>query len=255
MAILIFLLLHWFLSLFGQTFFLHRYGAHKMFTMTVFWEKFFYIFSWLTQGSSYLNPRAYAILHRMHHAYSDTEKDPHTPHFFKGVYSMMMHTRKIYNDVLNRRVEVEEKFDRGFPEYPVIDKIADSWITRIAFGAGYFAFYVAFATHWWMYLLLPVHFLMGPVHGAIVNWAGHKYGYRNFKDGDKSKNTLVFDFLMMGELFQNNHHHAGSKPNFAAKWFEFDPTYPIILLLDKLNIIQLNRVRVPSRRERRLNKH
>ena len=84
---------------------------------------------------------------------------------------------------------------------------------------------------------------MGPIHGAIVNWAGHKYGYRNFKDGDKSRNTLALDFLMMGELFQNNHHHAGSKPNFASKWFELDPTYPIIWLLDKLHVIQLVRVK------------
>jgi stearoyl-CoA desaturase (delta-9 desaturase) len=84
MIIFLFLILHWYLSLFGQTFFLHRYGAHKMFTMNKFWEKFFYLFAWITQGSSYLNPRAYAILHRMHHAYSDTEKDPHTPHFFQG---------------------------------------------------------------------------------------------------------------------------------------------------------------------------
>ena len=44
MIIFVFLILHWYLSLFGQTFFLHRYSAHKMFTMNKFWEKFFYIF-------------------------------------------------------------------------------------------------------------------------------------------------------------------------------------------------------------------
>jgi stearoyl-CoA desaturase (delta-9 desaturase) len=92
-----------------------------------------------------------------------------------------------------------------------------------------------------MYLLLPIHFLMGPVHGAIVNWAGHKYGYRNFNENDYSKNTLVFDFLMLGELFQNNHHHAGARANFAAKWWEIDPVYPIIILLDKVKIIRLVR--------------
>lgn len=243
MIIIVFLIVHWYASLFGQTFFLHRYGAHKMFTMNKFWEIFFYLFSWITQGSSYLNPRAYAILHRMHHAYSDTEKDPHTPHFFKEVFTMMMHTKRIYNDVLNKRVVIEEKFDRNFPEYPAIDRVADSWFTRIFFAGLYVAFYIAFATHWWMYLFLPIHFLMGPIHGAIVNWAGHKYGYRNFNEKDHSKNTLILDFLMMGELFQNNHHHRGSRPNFAAKWFEFDPTYPIILLLDKLKVIQLVKVR------------
>ena len=56
---------------------------------------------------------------------------------------------------------------------------------------------------------------MGPVHGAIVNWAGHKIGYRNYDSDDNSKNTLVFDVLTMGELFQNNHHKWGQAPNFA----------------------------------------
>src|SRR3954462_14436430 len=159
MAIVLFLIGHWYLSLFGQTFYLHRYAAHKMFTMSKGWEKFWYIFSWVTQGSSYLNARAYAILHRMHHAYSDTEKDPHSPHFFKEVFTMMMYTRTVYNGVLHGTMQVEEKFDRHFPEFAKIDRIADAWPTRIAFGLGYIAFYVAFATHWWMYLLLPVHFL------------------------------------------------------------------------------------------------
>ncbi|MDP1802058.1 MAG: acyl-CoA desaturase [Bacteroidota bacterium] len=239
MIILLFLILHWYLSLFGQTFFLHRYSAHKMFTMNKFWEKFFYIFAWVSQGSSYLNARAYAILHRMHHAYSDTEKDPHTPHFFKDAYHMMLHTRAIYNDVLNKRVVVEEKFDRNFPEYPTIDKIADNWITRLAFAGLYIAFYVVFATQWWMFLFLPIHFFIGPIQGAIVNWAGHKYGYRNFDCPDKSKNTFFIDIFLMGELFQNNHHQAGARPNFAAKWWELDPTYPIIWVLDKMRIIKL----------------
>jgi stearoyl-CoA desaturase (Delta-9 desaturase) len=214
-----------------------------MFTMSPFWEKFWYVFLWITQGSSYLNPRAYAILHRMHHAHSDTKEDPHSPQFFKEVFSMMKHTGSIYNAVLHNKIPIEEKYEKNIPSYPKLDKWADSWFSRIGFGTAYVLFYIAFAQYWWMYLLLPIHFLMGPVHGAIVNWAGHKYGYRNFNEPDKSKNTLVFDFLMLGELFQNNHHHAGSRANFAAKWYELDPVYPIILLLDKLKIIQLVRVK------------
>jgi stearoyl-CoA desaturase (delta-9 desaturase) len=241
MAILIFFIAHWYLSLFGQTFFLHRYAAHKMFTTSPFMERFFYFFTWFTQGSSYLNPRAYAILHRMHHAYSDTEKDPHSPHFFKEVFSMMMQTKKVYQGVKDGTMQVEERFAKNLPQWDALDKLADAWITRILFGVAYTAFYIAFATHWWMFLLLPVHYLMGPVHGAIVNWAGHKYGYRNFDEKDHSRNTLILDFLMMGELFQNNHHRHGSRPNFAAKWYEFDPTYPIMILLDKAGLIRLNR--------------
>jgi stearoyl-CoA desaturase (delta-9 desaturase) len=103
------------------------------------------------------------------------------------------------------------------------------------------------------YLLLPIHFMMGPIHGAIVNWCGHKYGYRNFDttQHDKSRNTLIFDFVTMGELFQNNHHKFGMSPNFAARRFEIDPTYPIIKLLAWLKIIDLGPApqyaRFPSR--------
>lgn len=41
MSILAFFLAHWYLSLFAQTFFLHRYAAHQMFTMNKTWEKTF----------------------------------------------------------------------------------------------------------------------------------------------------------------------------------------------------------------------
>jgi len=241
MYILIFFVSHWYLSLFSQTFYLHRYSAHKMFTMNKFWEKFFYLFTYLTQGASYLTPRPYAIMHRMHHAFSDTEKDPHSPHFFKEVMSMMKYTYKIFSGIHNNKLQFDAKFDRNFPEWKTVDWMANTWTSRLLFGTGYVIFYVYFATSWWMYFLLPIHFLMGPVHGAIVNWAGHKYGYRNFNENDHSKNTLFFDFLMLGELFQNNHHHAGARPNFAAKWWEIDPVYPIIKILDKVKIIKLVR--------------
>ena len=40
--------------------------------------------TWFFQGSSYLVPRAYGVMHRMHHVYSDTEKDPHSPLKFQN---------------------------------------------------------------------------------------------------------------------------------------------------------------------------
>ena len=81
---------------------------------------------------------------------------------------------------------------------------------------------------------------MGPIHGFIVNWFGHKHGYRNFdKLHDKSKNTLFIDFLMLGELYQNNHHRFPTKNNFAFKWYEIDFGYIIIKLFHKIGIITI----------------
>ncbi len=241
MIILYFFLAHWFLSLFCQTFFLHRYGAHKMFTTSPFWEKFFYFLTFISQGSSFLNPRAYAILHRMHHAYSDTEKDPHSPHFFRDVWQMTMHTKEIYSNYANHKVEPEKAFRGNYPEWPALDKIGDMWIVRILFGALYVLFYVKFATAWWMFLLLPIHFFMGPIHGAIVNWCGHKYGYSNYDNDDHSKNSLPIDIFLMGELMQNNHHKKPNSINFAQKKFEIDPSYQIIKVLTFLRIIKLRK--------------
>lgn len=241
MAILVFFLTHWFLSLFCQTFFLHRYASHKMFTMTKFWERFFYFFTFIAQGASFLNPRAYAIMHRMHHAYSDTEKDPHSPHFFRDVWQMTMKTKDIYLNYTKYRIEPEKPFSGNYPEWPLLDKISDSWIVRILFGIGYLAVYLKFAAAWWMFLLIPVHLFMGPVHGAIVNWCGHKYGYASYNNHDHSKNTLPIDLLLMGELMQNNHHKSPNSINFAQKWFEFDPTFPIIHVLNFIGIIKIRK--------------
>lgn len=241
MYILIFFLAHWYLSLFAQTFYLHRYAAHQMFTMNKFWEKFFYFFTWVFQGSSFLSPKAYGIMHRLHHAYADTDKDPHSPMYSKNLFDMMKKTLVVYLSILNDTKEMDDKFKKGVPYWPSFEKVAGSWIVRIAWGVFYFLVYYHYATHWWMYLLLPIHFFMGPVHGAIINWFAHKYGYVSFKVNDTAKNLLPIDFLMMGESYHNNHHKYGGRANFGKKWHEFDPTYPIIFLFNSLQIIHLKK--------------
>src|SRR5271165_5366248 len=104
MVIALFFVAHWQISVFFQSFFLHRYGAHRQFTMSKPVERFFHFLTFLAQGSSYLSPRGYAILHRMHHAYSDTPKDPHSPTNHKNVLEMMLITKKTYDDYAYDRV-------------------------------------------------------------------------------------------------------------------------------------------------------
>lgn len=239
-AILLFFLLHWFLSLFFHSFFLHRYASHQMYTTRKGWEKVFYFLTWFVQGSSYLVPRAYAVMHRMHHEYSDTEKDPHSPHFFKDIYQMMLHTARIFKGFVTGKNIPDQKFTKEYlPVWKKLDQFGHSIFTRAAFIIGYISFYIFFAPSLWWFLLLPIHFLMGPIQGAIVNWFGHKLGYSNYNNGDHSKNTTPWGILLMGELFQNNHHKAKNNANFARKWFEFDTTYLIMRVLHSLRIIRL----------------
>ena len=241
MVVLLFFVLHWYLSLFCQTFFLHRYAAHGAFRMSRAWEKFFFILTFITQGSSYMSARTYALLHRLHHAYTDTEDDPHSPTFSKNALDLMNQTRKKYADIYNHRIAVEEKFTKNLPDWPAFDRIAHPWFTRVLWIVAYTAFYVYFATAPWQFIFLPLTIAIGPVHGGIINWFAHKYGHTNFAMNNTSRNLFYIDVLMLGEAYHNNHHKFPSSINFGVKRNEIDPIYFIILLFNRLGIIRLSK--------------
>ncbi len=244
LAILIFFILHWYLSIFTQTFFLHRYAAHGMFTMNKSWERFFYVFTFIAQGSSYLSPRTYGLMHRLHHAHADTERDPHSPSHSDNLFDMMWQTRRIYLDIGKGKYVVEEKYQKNLPDWSAFDKFAENIFTRIAWSLVYVAFYATFAPSYWWFLLVPIHITMGPVHGVIINWFSHTIGYRNFKVSDTSTNYLPFDFLTMGEGYHNNHHTFGQRPNFGGiRWHEIDLTWWVIKMFNKLGVLELRQAK------------
>ncbi len=234
---------HWYLSLFTQTFFHHRYAAHRMFTMKKGWEKFFYILSFFFQGASYLSPRAYGIMHRMHHAYADTELDPHSPKYDSNLFKMMWRTRNTYSSIFHYTTTVEEKFTKELPEWTWFDRFASNFIIRIMWVAIYVLIYIALSAPWWLFPLIIIHAIMGPFHGMIINWYAHSVGYVNFKMKDTSRNLFPVDLIMLGEGLHNNHHKHSGRANFGWKKYEFDPVYPIIKMLSWANIIKLRRVK------------
>lgn len=244
--IIAFFIFHWYSSLFFQTFFLHRYAAHAMFTMSKTTEKVFFVLTYIFQGSNYLSAYGYGIMHRMHHAFADTEEDPHSPKYSPSLFAMMWKTKNVYTDICKGKVKIDSKFTKNVPEWHSFDKFAGSGFSRITWGVAYsvlyFYCYMTYDLSPLIFLLLPIHFLMSPVHGAIINWFAHIYGYRNFEVKDTSTNFLPFDFLMMGESYHNNHHAHGSRANFGGiRWHEIDPTYLIIKVLDATGVIHLKR--------------
>jgi stearoyl-CoA desaturase (delta-9 desaturase) len=239
MTIFLFFVAVWYLSLFSQTFLHHRYASHSAFKMSKGWERFFYAMAWITQGSSYMSPRAYAIMHRLHHAYTDTERDPHSPSFSPNIFHMMWRTRRIYIEIVKGKINVEERFLKNLPESGWFDRFACSTVSRVLWAGAYVAFFIQFATSPWQYLFLPVILAMGAFHGAVINWFAHKYGYINFRLRNTSMNLLFVDFLMLGESYHNNHHKRPSSINFGKRWHEIDPVYPVIKLFAWLGIVRL----------------
>lgn len=227
MKALLLLTIHWYLSLFFQTFFLHRYCSHSMFTLSKRQESIFYYLTYLLQGISFLHPRGYAIMHIRHHQNSDQHNDPHSPHFHKNIFSMMTHTYYEYKKcIAEAKVTNDPKFT-VIPIRPKLDAFSESKFNLLIWPLFYISLYLLLDIPIYYYPLILVHCLIGPIQGALVNWFGHKVGYRNYNLSDKSKNTLPLDLLLMGELYQNNHHKSAKNINFAQKWFEIDITYYI----------------------------
>ncbi len=239
MAILLFFIAIWYLSLTFQTLFHHRYASHGAFKMSKGWEKVFFIGSYITQGSSYMSPRGYAIMHRYHHAYTDTELDPHSPSFSPNIFAMMWRTRGFYRDIVEGKMDVEPRFEKNLPLWPGFDRWANGTVSRILWIAVYTCFFIYFVTSPWQWLLFPIVLTMGAFHGAVINWFAHKYGYINFKLKNTSMNLFFIDILMLGESYHNNHHKHPSAINFGRRWHEIDPMYPVIRLLGWLGVLQL----------------
>ena len=239
MVIVLFIICQWYASLFFQSIFHHRYSAHSLFTMTPVVEKIFFWGCFLTQGSSYISANTYGIMHRLHHANTDTKEDPHSPKNSKNLFTMMWQTRNNYFNIHSGKTFVEPKFRKGLPEWKSFEKITHHLLVRIIWIAIYAAIYFFFASSWWLFLFLPFTILMGSFQGATVNWWAHRVGYVNFKMANTSKNILPLDLIFWGEAYHNNHHHNPSKPNNASKWFEFDMGYFAMRIMSKLRLIKM----------------
>lgn len=244
MQLLLFIVAHWYLSLFFQSFFHHRYAAHSHCSMSRGWEKFFYICCFITQGSSYISAAAYGAMHRLHHAHTDEEEDPHSPHYTTNMFALLWKTRNSYHNIYKGLTPVEQKYLKNLPTWDAFDAIAHNWVTRVIWALAYVGVYIALTTEWWMYLFLPLTLAMGALQGLAVNWWAHKFGYENHKMSNTSKNILPVDLLFVGEAYHNNHHKYPGNPDNANRWFEVDMTFWVMKGMNKLNIIKLRQAPV-----------
>lgn len=164
-------------------------------------------------------PASWVIVHRAHHKYSDTPKDPHSPHhmpFWK------MHFLAMFSEV-DARIPfslLRSKFHRilhrhyyNFHFFILICLLAID-----PFSAVYL-------------YLTPAALSFTSL--SLINTINHKWGYRNFNTKDKSVCNPIASVLAGGEGWHNNHHANPRSPNFGVKWYEFDLGYQIIKLIRK----------------------
>jgi len=204
------------LNILGIWMTLHRYYSHKSFELNTFFKWFFSIIALLTGRGSILG---WVYLHRLHHAYSDQGKDPHSPHNLGYKLFGFGHMKKQEGEM--KIFLVKELMT---PKQLFIHK-------------------------WYMLLLLPIVIAIGLIDLQFLYWAwivpatliqlstsnfnyfGHTHGYRNYETKDHSRNNPWLWPIILGEAWHNNHHGNAKNYSTKNKTWEVDPLAWIIELV------------------------
>jgi stearoyl-CoA desaturase (delta-9 desaturase) len=69
-----------------------------------------------------------------------------------------------------------------------------------------------------------------------VNSVCHVWGSRPFRSGDHSANNAAVALLSLGEGWHNNHHAFPTSARHGLFWWQFDPSYLLIKLMEKVGL-------------------
>jgi stearoyl-CoA desaturase (delta-9 desaturase) len=115
-AMLVYLLVTTQLTVLTVTLYLHRSQTHRSVDFHPLLAHVFRFWTWLTTS---MVTKEWVAIHRKHHANSDTEQDPHSPHIF-GIRRLLLEGTELYAEA-SKDTDVLAKYGRGTP---------DDWIER-----------------------------------------------------------------------------------------------------------------------------
>jgi stearoyl-CoA desaturase (delta-9 desaturase) len=189
---------------------------------------------------------AWVADHRKHHAHTDVEGDPHSPHVghgegLGGVLHGLWHAHtgwlmRSHGRADWRRYAPDLYEDRGmrllsrwFPALVVagllIPALAGFAISGTLAGA---------ATGLLWGGLVRVFF----VHHVTwsVNSVCHYFGSRRFDTADRSTNVFWLALPSLGESWHHNHHAFPRSATHGLRWYELDPSAVIIRALARAGL-------------------
>jgi len=201
----------------GGTITYHRLISHRAFKSPKWFEYLGCILGSLGGNGS---PLAWAAIHREHHRFTDTEKDPHSP-LFKSIFRIQFASMLDKPNLKYAPDLLRSKFHLALHKYYWAINFLYIIITYLMFGFTGVLFGYLVPT------LLVWH------AGSLINTVNHLYGYTNHKLTNSSTNNLFTGFLVAGEGWHNNHHANPADPCFGKKWWEFDLGYQIIKIIKK----------------------
>ena len=212
---LIYLLVCTHITIVCVTLFLHRGQAHRGIEFHPIVEHFMRFWLWLTTG---MVTKEWVAVHRKHHANTDKENDPHSPHN-EGLLRMMYGGAALYTKAAQDKTMVES-YGKGTPDDWVEKNVYSKYsklgfITLLIFNTLLF--------NGWGIVIWLIQMAWIPFWAAgVVNGVGHYFGYRNWNTKDKSTNIVPLGIIIGGEELHNNHHNSPADVKLSNKWYEFD---------------------------------
>lgn len=216
----------------------HRLISHQAFECSKFFRNFLATLGVISgQGS----PLLWISWHRIHHAYTDTPKDIHSPVNGGFWWSHMVHLcyRPDWaSDAMWRGAIKDLNGDRylEFLHKYAVPIMFTQVIPLYLLGGMPLLMWGGFAR-----VLIMLHFTW------CVNSVTHLWGYKNFTTKDTSTNNPFVALVTAGEGWHNNHHAFPRSAAHGLKWWEFDLTYLYIRVFKMVGLIRnVNVAKVPK---------
>jgi stearoyl-CoA desaturase (delta-9 desaturase) len=212
----------------------HRYFAHRSYRTS---RGFRFFLGFLGCTAMQKGPLWWAAHHRLHHRYSDTEQDPHSPHRGGLFWS---HLGWILAPDCNETPWSVIRDWRQYPELVWLNRL--HWVPPILLGV------LCWLIGGWSGLIVGLFCSTVLVYHATftVNSLCHVFGTRRYETSDHSRNNWLVAILTLGEGWHNNHHHYQSAARQGFVWWEVDLSYYTLRLLEVFGVVW--DIREPPRR-------
>jgi len=179
----------------------HRYYSHKSFKSGKWYE---ILVNMLGVFSGAGPAMTWAAVHKQHHAYSDTEEDPHS-YTSKGAWSVYMNT-------WGYKAKIKRRYIKQLMKNPILK----------FFHKNYFSINLLIIVG--LFVIHPLLLVFG--YALPVVLAFHGYGLLNLLGHKNAKpnNSWIANILTAGEGWHANHHKRAFDFKIGQKWWQLDPT-------------------------------
>ena len=225
-ALAVAVFLYWAVCGLGISMGYHRLLTHRGFETS---RAFRYLLAIMGTMNFQGGPIHWTGIHRLHHHHSDDEEDPHSPrHGFLWAHMLWC----LCYDPLGRDQSdaagdlKKDRFMVWLNKYFYVPQIVLAVILYAIGGWGWAVWGVAVRT------VFTYHTTW------LVNSASHTWGYQTYPTKDDSRNLWWVALITWGEGWHNNHHAFQRSARHGLRWYEWDPTYHSLRVLEALKIVR-----------------